>query len=123
MITPPALSLPAAVVVVVLSALGGAASPLSQAGPLPEFTFRGVALHPTEPVVVSGHDDGTVRRWDRSSGEQLGPPIRAHDGGVHAVTFDPQGAMIVSGGADGTVRRWEAATGAPHHSRISAAAP
>ena len=67
------------------------------------------------PVIISGGADGTVRRWDLTTGTPIGEPITGHDGSVNAVAVGELdgGPVIISGGADGTVRRWDLTTGTP----------
>ena len=66
-------------------------------------------------IIVSGGADGTVRRWDLTTGTPIGGPIIGHDGSVNAVAVGELdgGPVIISGGADGTVRRWDLTTGTP----------
>jgi WD40 repeat protein len=71
-------------------------------------------------VVASGGDDATVRRWDPTTGEQLGSPMTGHATPVRALAAhsSSDGAtVLVSGGEDGTLRTWDlqrgAATGSP----------
>lgn len=64
-------------------------------------------------VVVSGGEDGTVRRWDLIDGVPLGEPLSGHLGAVHTVatgTVEGQ-AVVVSAGQDGTIRCWDLADG------------
>ena len=65
------------------------------------------------PVIVTGGDDGTVRRWDATTGQAIGDPLTGHTDWVRAVAVgDVDGRpVIVTGGSDGTVRRWDATTG------------
>ncbi|MGL5825374.1 MAG: P-loop NTPase fold protein, partial [Nocardioides sp.] len=64
-------------------------------------------------VVVSGCGDGTVRRWDATTGEAIGGPLIGHAGPVEAIALGCVDGrdLIVSGSDDATVRRWDAATG------------
>jgi WD40 repeat protein len=67
-------------------------------------------------LLASGGDDGTIRRWDASSGEEIGKPLIVEAGtvAVLAVCTDVDGrVLLVSGGDDGTIRRWDASTGVP----------
>jgi hypothetical protein len=80
-------------------------------------TVRAVAVCTVDgrPALVSGGDDGTVRRWDATTGAPIGEPLTGHTGQVNAVaTYTVDGRpALASGGVDGTVRRWDATTGAP----------
>ena len=70
-----------------------------------------VAVTPDGRQIVSGgDDDGTIRVWDRDSGEEL-VALTGHTGALWAVAVTPDGRQIVSGGADGTVRVWDRGSG------------
>ena len=76
------------------------------------FVGRGissVAFNLDGTYVVSGNDDGTLRLWEVSSGNEL-HVLQGHEGGVSSVAFSPDGTKMVSGGCDGTVRLWEVAS-------------
>jgi WD40 repeat protein len=66
---------------------------------------------PDGQVVVSGGIDGTVRVWERTSGQQRAA-LTGHTGVVRAVTMTADGQTLVSAGDDRTVRVWNLATGA-----------
>ncbi|MGH4000843.1 MAG: P-loop NTPase fold protein, partial [Pseudonocardiaceae bacterium] len=67
------------------------------------------------PTLVTGGDDGTVRRWDAETGQQLGPPLRSGGGAVWGMTAArlPSGSpIVVSCSNDSSLCRWDD-TGAP----------
>gem|GEM_PF-3660069 len=56
------------------------------------------------------NNDGTVRVWNRRSGEERAT-LTGHTGGVQAVVVTPDGEEVVSGSVDGTVRVWNRRSG------------
>ena len=61
-------------------------------------------------IIVSGGQDGSVKKWDVRSGRLL-LVITGHVGRVRSVDISKDGSIIYSAGADGTVRKWNAHTG------------
>ncbi len=82
---------------------------------------------PDGRTVLTWGEDGSVRRWDSSSGEARGELLR-HDGPILTLIFSPDGKTILTGSYDGTARLWDAATGRQrgpalfHHGRVLAVA-
>ena len=74
------------------------------------------ALPDGTPVIVSGHDDGTIRVWRLADGTPVGKPLHGHDWvAAVAVGALPDGTPVIisGGGDDGTVRVWRLADGTP----------
>ena len=71
------------------------------------------------PVVVSGGNDGTVRRWRLDSGAPVGEPLHGHHGPldapgrIHALAIitTQDGSAVVSSGWDGELWLWDLARG------------
>jgi WD40 repeat protein len=60
-------------------------------------------------TIVSGGADGTVRVWDRATGQSIGQ-LTGHTSWVQAIAVGPSGE-VVSAGGDGTARRWDITSG------------
>ncbi|KAM6940232.1 striatin-like [Xenentodon cancila] len=89
----------------------------------PKFTLRshfdsvrGLAFHPTEPVLVTASEDHTLKLWNlqktapakKCAALDVEPiyTFRAHSGAVLCVTMSSSGDQCFSGGVDGTVQSW-----------------
>ena len=56
---------------------------------------RALAITPTGRQIVSASVGGTVRIWDRATGNQIGEPFAGHSG--HTMALTPDGDRIISG--------------------------
>ena len=70
---------------------------------------------PDGPMLASGGYDGTIRRWNATTGAPVGDPMTGHTRpGDRADRLDgPDGTRCWPRQYDGTIRRWNATTGAP----------
>lgn len=68
-----------------------------------------VTYTPDGRQLVSGGADGTIRFWDRESGQLL-RTVAAHASCVNTLAYSPDGAYLVSGGCDHAFKVWDAAT-------------
>jgi WD40 repeat protein len=69
-----------------------------------------MALGAGQGMLVTGHSDGTVRRW-RLPGLELTAEWHPHQGAVRALAVAIDGHTFASGGADGRVFLWLAGGG------------
>ncbi len=70
---------------------------------------RTVKYSPDGARIASGSADGTMRIWDRNSGQCLAV-LSGHQGAVTSVAYSPDGLVIASAGADGVLRIWDSKT-------------
>jgi TPR repeat protein len=70
-------------------------------------------VSPGRALLASGGDDGTIRRWNPSTGEPDGEPATGHDqvSALCPVTLADGRAALASGDTAGQIRVWDAATG------------
>ncbi|MEO1208084.1 MAG: WD40 repeat domain-containing serine/threonine-protein kinase [Cyanobacteria bacterium J06638_20] len=69
-----------------------------------------IALHPSQPVLVTAHNDGQLRQWDTDTGE-LQRSFDTDDPITTCVALDADGQTLISGGQDGALRLWDWETG------------
>ncbi len=69
-----------------------------------------VAFSPDGQRLASASDDGTVKVWDATTGQET-LTLRGHTNEVNAVAFSPDGQRLASASNDGTVKVWDATTG------------
>jgi WD40 repeat protein/transcriptional regulator with XRE-family HTH domain len=65
-----------------------------------------VALSPDGSQIATGGEDGQVRIWEASTGEQISA-ASAHTGRVTDLAFSPDGQRLLSGSLDGTAKLWD----------------
>ena len=69
-----------------------------------------VSYSPDGKTLASGSSDGTVKLWNRETGEEI-DTLSGHQGRVLSVSYSPDGKTLASGGLDGTVKLWNRETG------------
>ncbi|XP_066517037.1 striatin-like isoform X2 [Hoplias malabaricus] len=89
----------------------------------PKFTLRshfdsirGLAFHPSEPVLITASEDHTLKMWNlqkttpakKNASLDVEPiyTFRAHRGAVLCVVMSNTGEQCYSGGVDGTIQCW-----------------
>lgn len=75
--------------------------------------FEAIVFSAETRTVAVGGFDRAVRLWNATSGEQIGLPLRGHEGAVSSVAFSPDGRLIASASLDRTVRIWDVRSGMP----------
>ena len=60
-------------------------------------------------TLATGHDDGTIKLWDASTGRLQGV-LAGHTTGVRALAFARHSRQLASGGDDGHVKLWHTVT-------------
>ncbi|MBL8999597.1 MAG: serine/threonine protein kinase [Phycisphaerae bacterium] len=66
---------------------------------------RGIAFHPTGPLLASASDDGTARLWNLATGDSV--ELRGHADRVYCVGFSPDGRFLATGSEDTTIAIWD----------------
>jgi striatin 1/3/4 len=88
---------------------------------LPKYTMRShldavtsVAFHPTEPLLVTGSEDKTIKVWSLQQSKRSalvdGEPIhtlRGHTGSILSLVTAKEGDICFSAGTDCGIRYWE----------------
>lgn len=72
----------------------------------------------SQSVLVSGGDDGVLKRWNTATQQAIGPDMEDQAESVRSLAVSPDGKLLAAGSNDGTVRFWDTATGARARSSI-----
>ncbi|KAJ8588233.1 WD40 repeat-like protein [Rhizopogon salebrosus TDB-379] len=95
-------------------ALDETSPPAHSQRPIPKHEFEGhtgwvwsfVFLHDNAHI-VSGSEDGTMRKWDCETGHSVGEPWNGEGGSIWSLALSPDGKTIACGRGNGSVRRWD----------------
>ena len=90
-----------------------ASTPAQPERPPPKHIFKGHESWITSFVfshdnihIVSGSDDGTMRKWNCKTGLLVGEPWKGEGGCILALALSPDGKTIACGRDHGIVQRW-----------------
>jgi WD40 repeat protein len=95
-------------------ALDETSPPAHSQRPIPKHELEGhtgwvwsfVFLHDNAHI-VSGSEDGTMRKWDYETGHPVGEPWNGEGGSIWSLALSPDGKTIACGRGNGSVQRWD----------------
>jgi eukaryotic-like serine/threonine-protein kinase len=76
-----------------------------------QYSLHSAVFRPDARVILAGGSEGTPRFYRVETGEQFGPAVRMHPGGVQCIRFTADSRHVITGGRDRTAKVWEAETG------------
>jgi hypothetical protein len=68
-----------------------------------------VAVSPDGQRIVTGHESGTAKVWEASTGSNT-LTLEGHGAAIFSAAFSPDGSRIVTGSDDNTAKVWAAAS-------------
>ncbi|CAF2142676.1 unnamed protein product [Rotaria magnacalcarata] len=71
----------------------------------PNYRINRVISHPSQPIIITAHDDKKIRYFDSNSGRMIHSMV-AHLETVTTLAIDPQQTCLLSGSHDRSIRLW-----------------
>ncbi|CAF1342095.1 unnamed protein product [Rotaria magnacalcarata] len=71
----------------------------------PNYRINRLISHPSQPIVITAHDDRKIRYFDSNSGRLIHSVV-AHLESVTSLAIDPQQTCLLSGSHDRSIRLW-----------------
>lgn len=71
----------------------------------PNYRINRLISHPSQPIVITAHDDRKIRFFDSNSGRMIHSMV-AHLENVTCLAIDPQQTCLLSGSHDRSIRLW-----------------
>jgi len=69
------------------------------------YRINRILSHPSQPLIITGHDDRHIRYFDNQSGQMIHSMV-AHLDAVTSLAIDPQQTSLLSGSHDRSIRLW-----------------
>jgi predicted NACHT family NTPase len=73
-------------------------------------TPNAIVMSKDDLQVITAHDDGTIRIWERTSGREL-QRLTGHQSLVRTIALSGDGRWLYSGSGDKTIKEWSLADG------------
>ncbi|KIW16082.1 hypothetical protein PV08_06133 [Exophiala spinifera] len=73
-------------------------------------SVNAVTFSPDDSLLASAADDGTVKLWNSSTGQEV-QTLNGHTKSVTEMAFSPDGSLLASTSSDQTVSLWNSSTG------------
>ncbi|PVH19796.1 hypothetical protein CXQ85_003654 [Candidozyma haemuli] len=72
----------------------------------PPATVVALAFHEPTNIIAAGHNDGTIKIWDLTSGSVM-VTFSGHRSSISVLQFDRTGTRVISGSADSSIIMWD----------------
>jgi len=72
----------------------------------PNYRINRLVSHPSQPIIITAHDDRKIRYFDSNSGRMIHSMI-AHLDSITSLAIDPQQTCLLSSSHDRSIRLWD----------------